>query len=160
MNSLGSTRLRFLIVTGLATVSVAVEVGTGGSRLFAGEPVSDKPNIVFIMADDLGYGDFGCYGATKIKTPNVDRLAREGMRFTDAHTPDAMCSPTRYGVLTGRYCWRTRLKKGTIGTTAPLLIDTNRMTVASSTPSQYHPRESRTRWITRKQILPKSPGIL
>ena len=71
---------------------------------------SSQPNVVFIMADDLGYGDFGCYGATKIQTPNCDRLAKEGMRFTDAHTPSAVCTPTRYSVLTGRYCWRTWLK--------------------------------------------------
>ena len=60
------------------------------------------PNIIVIMADDLGYGDLGCYGATKIKTPHIDRLAREGMRFTDAHSPASVCSPSRYGLLTGR----------------------------------------------------------
>ncbi len=65
-----------------------------------------KPNIIFMMADDLGYGDVGCYGATRVKTPHADRVAREGVRFTDAHTPSAVCSPTRYGVLTGRYPWR------------------------------------------------------
>ncbi len=70
-----------------------------------------KPNIIFIMADDLGYGDLSCYGATKIQTPNIDKLAKDGIRFTDAHSPSAVCTPTRYGVLTGRYCWRGRLKK-------------------------------------------------
>ena len=65
-----------------------------------------RPNVVFILADDLGYGDLGCYGATKIATPNCDRLAREGRRFTDAHTPSAVCSPTRFGLLTGGYPWR------------------------------------------------------
>ena len=65
-----------------------------------------KPNVVIIMADDLGYADLGCYGATKIATPNADRLAREGRRFTDAHTPSAVCSPTRFGLLTGGYPWR------------------------------------------------------
>lgn len=68
------------------------------------------PNIVFILADDLGYGDAGCYGATKVKTPNLDRLAREGMRFTDAHSPSAVCTPTRYALMTGHYAWR---QKGT-----------------------------------------------
>ncbi|HDZ69121.1 MAG TPA: twin-arginine translocation signal domain-containing protein [Phycisphaerales bacterium] len=90
-----------------------------------------RPNIIFIMADDLGYGDLSCYGATKVSTPNIDRIAEEGMRFTDAHTPSAVCSPTRYGVLTGRYCWRTRLKSGVCLPNDPLLIDTKRMTVAS-----------------------------
>src|SRR6058998_494712 len=61
------------------------------------------PNIVLIYADDLGYGDVGCYGATQVKTPNIDRLAREGLRFTDAHCTSATCTPSRYGLLTGEY---------------------------------------------------------
>ena len=74
-----------------------------------------KPNIVFILADDLGYGDVKCnYPAGKIPTPNIDRLASEGIRFTDAHAPSALCTPTRYSILTGRYCWRTRLTSGVL----------------------------------------------
>ena len=72
---------------------------------------SEKPNIIYIMADDLGYGDLSCYGAEKIQTPHIDSLAKRGIRLTDAHTPSSVCSPTRYGVLTGRYAWRGRLKK-------------------------------------------------
>ncbi len=72
---------------------------------------NNKPNIIFIMADDLGYGDLSCYGATKINTPNVDKISSEGMMFTDAHSPASVCTPTRYAVLTGRYAWRGRLKK-------------------------------------------------
>jgi len=91
-----------------------------------------RPNIIFIMADDMGYGDLGCYNKkSKIPTPNMDRLAKEGVRFTDAHSPSAVCTPTRYGVLTGRYCWRSRLKRGVLGGYSPCLIDTRRMTVAS-----------------------------
>ena len=71
---------------------------------------ADRPNIVLIYIDDLGYGDVGCYGATSVKTPNVDRLAREGLRFTDGHTTSATCTPSRYAMLTGEYPWR---KKGT-----------------------------------------------
>jgi arylsulfatase A-like enzyme len=71
---------------------------------------TEKPNIVFIMADDLGYGDLGCYGATKIRTPNIDKLAENGIKLMDAHSPASVCTPTRYGVLTGRYSWRGRLK--------------------------------------------------
>ena len=71
------------------------------------------PNIIWIMADDMGYGDVACQNPdSKIPTPNLDKLALEGMRFTDAHAPSAVCTPTRYGVLTGRYCWRSRLKRG------------------------------------------------
>lgn len=70
-----------------------------------------RPNIIVMLADDMGYGDPHCYNsASKIPTPNMDRLAAEGQRFTDAHTPAAVCTPTRYGFLTGRYSWRTRLK--------------------------------------------------
>jgi len=61
------------------------------------------PNVVLIFADDLGYGDLACYGATKLKTPNIDQLAAEGRRFTDAHSASAVCTPSRYGLLTGEY---------------------------------------------------------
>ncbi len=64
---------------------------------------TEKPNVVLIFADDLGYGDLGCYGATKLKTPNIDKLAAEGRRFTDAHSASAVCTPSRYGLLTGEY---------------------------------------------------------
>ena len=63
------------------------------------------PNIVFIYADDLGYGDVGCYGATRLMTPNIDHLAQEGLGFTDAHCTSATCTPSRYGLLTGEYPW-------------------------------------------------------
>ena len=90
----------------------------------------ESPNIIFVMADDLGYGDPQCYRAeSKISTPNMDRLAREGMRFTDAHTPSAVCTPTRYGVLTGRYCWRSSLKKGVLYGDSPALIEQKRLLI-------------------------------
>ncbi|MFB3063840.1 MAG: sulfatase-like hydrolase/transferase, partial [Gammaproteobacteria bacterium] len=90
----------------------------------------NRPNIVFIMADDMGYGDPGCYNKeSKVPTPNINRLAREGMRMTDAHSPSAVCTPTRYGVLTGRYSWRSRLKKGVLWGFSPALIETDRTTV-------------------------------
>src|SRR5687768_4457868 len=90
-----------------------------------------KPNIVVILADDLGYGDLSCYGAKLIRTPHCDRLAQEGRRFTDAHSPSSVCSPTRYGLLTGRYCWRTSLKRQVLNVSAPLHIEPERMTIAS-----------------------------
>jgi arylsulfatase A-like enzyme len=87
-------------------------------------------NIVFILADDLGYGDLGCYNAeSKIPTPRLDQLAREGMRFTDAHSPSSVCTPTRYSLLTGRYAWRTRLQRGVLGPWDKPLIEPDRLTV-------------------------------
>ena len=75
-----------------------------------------RPNIVYILADDLGYGDLGCYNPdSKIPTPNLDRLAAEGMRFTDAHAPTSVCTPTRYALLTGRYSFRSPLKHDVLG---------------------------------------------
>ncbi len=95
--------------------------------------LAQVPNIVFIMGDDMGYGDPRCYNPeSKIPTPHMDRLAAEGIRFTDAHTPAAVCTPTRYGVLTGRYCWRTRLKRGVLWTEyEEPLIEVGRPTVAT-----------------------------
>jgi arylsulfatase A len=100
-------------------------------RSVGAEPVA-RPNFVVILADDLGYGDVACYNPeSKIPTPHVDRLAAEGMRFTDAHTPSAVCTPTRYGLLTGRYCWRTRLKYRVLDGFDPPLIEPGQVTVAS-----------------------------
>jgi arylsulfatase A-like enzyme len=99
-----------------------------GVHGFAAE---QRPNIVFILADDLGYGDLGCYNKeSKIPTPNLDRLAGEGARFTDAHAPTSVCSPTRYAILTGRYSWRTRLQRGVLGPWDSPLIAPERLTVA------------------------------
>ncbi len=94
---------------------------------------ADRPNIVIILADDLGYGSLNSYGADEshIQTPNIDRLAKQGRRFSDANTPSSVCSPTRYGLLTGRYDWRTNQKHGVVSTTDPLHIDTSRSTIAS-----------------------------
>jgi arylsulfatase A-like enzyme len=91
---------------------------------------ADLPNIVLIYADDLGYGDVGCYGATHIATPNLDRLAKQGLRFTDAHATAATCTPSRYSLLTGEYAWR---KKGTnvLPGDASLIIPPGRTTLAS-----------------------------
>ena len=91
-----------------------------------------KPNIVFVLADDMGYGDVGCYNPrSRIPTPNMDRLAAQGVRLTDAHSPSSVCTPTRYGILTGRYCWRTWLQRNVVGGYTPPLIEPDRPTVAS-----------------------------
>ncbi|MCF7848896.1 MAG: arylsulfatase [Kiritimatiellales bacterium] len=92
-----------------------------------------QPNIVVILSDDYGYGSATCYGAEAklVQTPNIDRLAKEGRRFTDASTTSSVCAPTRYSLLTGRYCWRTSLKHEVLGTTSPLHIEPGRMNLAS-----------------------------
>ena len=91
-----------------------------------------KPNIVVILADDMGYGDISCQSVdNKIHTPRMDRLASEGMRFTNTHSASAVCTPSRYALLTGRYCWRSRMKRSVLqGYDAPL-IEPHRMTVGS-----------------------------
>ncbi len=90
------------------------------------------PNLVYILADDLGYGDVRCLNPQgKIATPQMDRLRAQGMSFGDAHAGSAVCTPTRYGVLTGRYAWRSRLQQGVLGGMSPPLIEPGRLTVAS-----------------------------
>ncbi|MFZ9978795.1 MAG: sulfatase family protein [Opitutales bacterium] len=94
---------------------------------------AERPNIVVILADDYGYGSAGCYGADPklIRTPAIDRLAAEGRRFTDGNTTSSVCSPTRYSLLTGRYCWRTTLTHEVLGTFSPLHIEPGRVNLAS-----------------------------
>ena len=104
------------------------------------------PNLVIILADDMGYGDPGCYGGQLIKTPHLDRLAREGMRFTDAHSPSAVCTPTRYGLLTGRYAWRTALKRGTLVGDSPALIENDRLTIAKLLKSKGYATTAVGKW--------------
>jgi arylsulfatase A len=90
------------------------------------------PNIVYILTDDQGFGDVSRLNPEgRIPTPHMDRIAREGMTFTDAHSGSSVCTPTRYGILTGRYAWRSRLKSGVLGGLSPRLIEADRMTVAS-----------------------------
>ena len=92
---------------------------------------TEKPNIIYILADDLGYGDLGCYNTeSKIPTPNIDQLASQGMKFMDAHSSSAVCTPTRYGVLMGRYSWRSKLKKGVLNGYGAELLEEERNTVA------------------------------
>ena len=97
-------------------------------NLHAQKNIIQKPNIIFICADDLGYGDLSCYGATKINTPNIDALAAQGIRFTNAHSTSATCTPSRYALITGQYPWR---KSGTniLPGDAALIIPTNKTTL-------------------------------
>lgn len=110
-----------------ATAAVA---STG--RLHAALEHGEKPNIVYILTDDLGWGDIDTYNEhSAVPTPNLNRLASQGMRFTDMHASSAVCTPSRYSILTGRYCWRSRLKKGVLNGDSPMLIEDGRMTVPS-----------------------------
>ncbi len=91
-----------------------------------------KPNIIFILADDMGYGDIGFLNPdSTLTTPNLDKLAAEGMYFTDAHSGSAVCTPTRYGILTGRYAWRSRLQKSVLWAWDEPLIESGRLTVGT-----------------------------
>ncbi|MFI3259615.1 MAG: arylsulfatase [Rikenellaceae bacterium] len=113
--------MRLLTTTVLSTISIAV---------YAKE--QPKPNVVIIYADDLGFGDVSCYNPQgKIITPNIDALAKRGVRFVDAHTSSSISSPSRYGLLTGQYSWRTDLKRGNPISGNELWIDENRLTIAS-----------------------------
>jgi len=102
------------------------------AALSAPTAAAERPNVVIICADDLGYGDLACYNPDRgrIATPNLDRLAAGGMRFTDGHSSSGVCSPSRYTLLTGRYHWRTRLKAGIVGLWERPLIEPERLTIA------------------------------
>jgi arylsulfatase A-like enzyme len=125
-------QLRRLAALALSLGTTIVAISVAGDIAQSAEQRS-APNIVLILADDYGYGSTTCYGANAelVRTPNIDRLAAEGRRFTDANTTSSVCSPTRYSVLTGRYCWRTSLKYEVLGTFAPLHIEPTRLTMAS-----------------------------
>ena len=106
-----------------------------------------RPNVLVVLADDLGYGDISCYNQGGfIPTPNHDRLASQGMLFTDAHSNSAVCSPTRYGLLTGRYAWRTRLQRGVLGGYAVPLIDEGRTTIGSLLHDQGYATAAVGKW--------------
>ena len=125
-----------------ALLALVCGVGTGCHRVD-----QELPSIVFILADDLGYGDTGSYNASsRIPTPNIDRLAEEGIRFTDAHSPSAVCTPTRYGILTGRYAWSTALQSGVLWGYSPALIESGRLTVASLLQRQGYRTAAIGKW--------------
>lgn len=91
----------------------------------------EKPNIILILADDMGYGDLSCYGAEKIHTPNIDRVTESGIKFTDAHSSSSVCTPSRYSIMTGRYCWKSILPQGVLSGFGSPIIEPERLTIAS-----------------------------
>src|SRR4030095_10606282 len=111
-------------------ISVLLTLALVAIESIAGAATSPMPNVVLLHADDLGYGDVGCYGATRVKTPNIDQLARESLRFTDAHAASATCTHSRYAMLTGEYAWRKR-GTGVLPGDAALIIEPGRTTIAS-----------------------------
>ncbi len=122
---------------------------------------ADRPNVIYILCDDLGYGDVSCLNPQgKIRTPHLDRIAREGMAFTDAHSGSAVCTPTRYGVLTGRYAWRSRLKSGVLGGLSPRLIEAGRLTVASLLKAQGYHTAAIGKWHLGLDWVRKSDGAV
>ncbi|MBT8299752.1 MAG: sulfatase-like hydrolase/transferase, partial [Maribacter sp.] len=121
----GCKNLGLLILVTCAFVGCGPSEGEADNRM-------KTPNIVFILADDLGYGDIGAYNPDgKIATPNIDKLAATGIKFMDAHTSSAVCTPTRYGILTGRYNWRSPIKSGVLTGKSKALLPKTRTTVAS-----------------------------
>ena len=113
-------------IAGLPLGVMALVFGCGPTD---SEPAQALPNVIIINVDDLGYGDLGCYGATKVRTPHIDRIAQEGRRFTDFHAASAVCSPSRYALVTGRYPSRADLWDP-IFLRTPLVIDTTQITIA------------------------------
>ncbi len=121
---------------------------------------AQKPNIIYILCDDLGYGDVKCLGGerSKIATPNLDRLAAGGMIFTEAHSSSAVCTPTRYGIMTGRYNWRTKLQSGVLNGYSPPLIDKDRLTVSGFLKQHGYETACIGKWHLGMTIDPKNPN--
>jgi arylsulfatase A-like enzyme len=135
-------RREFLRLAGLGAASTLLP-----RSLHAAQDASAPPNIVFILADDFGYGDLGCQNPdSKIPTPHLDRLARQGVRFTDAHSPSSVCSPTRYGILTGRYAWRSRLRESVLWPWDPPLIEADRLTLPALLKQQGYATACIGKW--------------
>jgi arylsulfatase A len=128
----------------------------------ADAPSASKPNIVYILADDLGYGDVHCLGGdrSKIATPNIDRLASAGLTFTEAHSSSAVCSPSRYAILTGRYNWRTHLQKGVLGGSSPPLIAADRLTVPALLKQHGYDTACIGKWHLGMEIPKKPKGLI
>jgi hypothetical protein len=132
----------------IALLFVLVSVLAPCTAPASAAPAQNRPNILVILADDLGYGDLQVYNPTrgKIPTPHLDRLAREGMRFTDGHASSAACSPSRYTLLTGRYHWRTRLQSGIVDLWEAPLIAPERLTIASLARQQGYRTAAFGKW--------------
>ena len=120
-----------------------------------------KPNILLILADDLGYGDLGCYNPeSKISTPHLDSLARQGMRFTDAHSPATVCTPTRYSLLTGRMAFRTGMESVFTGVQGPCLIEEGRLTLPQMLREQGYTTACIGKWHIGMSFFDKEGNLI
>ena len=127
----------------LAIFIGAMSVGLSDSL----EAIDSPPNVVVILADDMGFGDVHALNPrSTIPTPNIDRIAAEGLTFTDGHSPSGVCTPTRYGLLTGRYCWRSPLKRGVLGGYSKPLLEKDRPTIATMLKSQGYRTGAVGKW--------------
>ena len=152
------------IRTTIALAFFAILLTSGAS---AESKNAARPNILIILADDLGYGDVGCYNPeSKVPTPNLNRLAKDGMRFTDAHSPSTVCTPTRYSILTGRLAFRTGMRGVFTGDSGPCTIEKGRLTIgnmlkkgyttsASQWPSGVPMEVPRSQRLRRQQLWPR-----
>ena len=129
-----------------------------GFALVHASALEPKPNIVYILCDDLGYGDVHYLGGerSKIPTPNIDAMAARGMIFTEAHSGSAVCTPTRYGILTGRYNWRTKMQKSVLGGYAAPLIAPDRLTVAELLQQHGYATACIGKWHLGMDLSPKN----
>lgn len=160
---LGNIFARSQMKTILLSLLVPLAMITAGCGSIgnAGEPHS-QPNIVFILADDMGYdlvSTNNAEGMGPLSTPNIDRLARQGMNFTDAHSASAVCTPTRYGLLTGRYCWRTELKKEVLWDYGRPLIEDDRLTVMELLKQQGYATGMVGKWHLGMQWFDKEGNL-
>ncbi|WP_342804730.1 arylsulfatase [Alteromonas sp. M12] len=133
-------------ITLVVTMMLALVYGDAFANSLATQ-AKTQPNIVIIFADDMGYGDIQAYNPeSKIATPNLNKMAEQGVSFTDAHSSSAVCTPSRYSLLTGRYAWRTHLKRGVLRGHSPALIESDRTTIASMLKSQGYKTLAVGKW--------------
>ncbi len=140
--------------------SLALLMTLALSAVHAADEAKPKPNIIYILCDDLGYGDVKCLGGerSKIATPNIDRLAAGGMIFTEAHSSSSVCTPTRYGIMTGRYNWRTHLQKGVLSGYSEPLIAKDRLTVPAFLKQHGYATACIGKWHLGMTIAQKDPN--
>jgi len=156
MKNRNLSRRDFMRLTGLSVTALAA-----GTFSECRTETAVSPNIVYILADDLGYGDVSCLNPdSKIPTPNLDRLAARGITFTDAHSSSSLCSPTRYGILTGRYSWRSRRQGGALWSFDPPLIEGGRLTVPQYLKNHGYHTACIGKWHPGLNWRDKDGGIL